>query len=167
MFTLRTNNKAPSSLLRYLVFPTAHLLIISLVMNLLCVMCRLYCSVNTVCWTNVGSMLGQRRRRWPNIDPTLVQHLMFTGTSVIVAWEISRISTRSLCLCPTRSSCLVVTPRMTGAAIDYRLGCVITKRIVAVHCINSTSHRDNRRQEKTYFNRLISTLPPLYANTCR
>ena len=26
--------------------------------------------------TNVGVMLGQRRRRWPNSKPTLVQHLV-------------------------------------------------------------------------------------------
>ena len=30
--------------------------------------------------TNVGLMLGQRRRRWVNINPTLVQCLMFAGS---------------------------------------------------------------------------------------
>ena len=29
--------------------------------------------VNTIHRPNVGSMLGQRRRRWPNIEPTLGQ----------------------------------------------------------------------------------------------
>ena len=28
---------------------------------------------------NVGSMLGQRRRRWANIEPTLSEHLVFAG----------------------------------------------------------------------------------------
>ena len=27
-------------------------------------------------WANVGLLLGQRRRRWANSKPTLVQHLM-------------------------------------------------------------------------------------------
>ena len=34
---------------------------------------------NTRRWTNVGLMLGQRRRRWANINPTLVQRLVFAG----------------------------------------------------------------------------------------
>ena len=29
--------------------------------------------------TTVGSMSGQRRRRWPDIDPTLCQYLVFAG----------------------------------------------------------------------------------------
>ena len=34
---------------------------------------------NTSRWPNVGLMLGQRRRRWANIKPTLGQHLVFEG----------------------------------------------------------------------------------------
>ena len=34
---------------------------------------------NTRRWTNVGLMLGQRRRRWANIKPTLVQRLVLAG----------------------------------------------------------------------------------------
>ena len=34
---------------------------------------------NTRHWTNVCLMLGQRRRRWANIKPTLVQRLVFAG----------------------------------------------------------------------------------------
>ena len=30
-------------------------------------------------WTNVGLMLGQRRRRWTNIKPTLAQRLVSDG----------------------------------------------------------------------------------------
>ena len=30
-------------------------------------------------WTNAGLMLGQRRRRWPNIKTTLFQRLVFAG----------------------------------------------------------------------------------------
>ena len=29
--------------------------------------------------TDVGSMLGQRRRRWANIEPTLVEYPVFAG----------------------------------------------------------------------------------------
>ena len=29
--------------------------------------------------TNIGLMLGQRRRRWPNFNPTLVQRLVSTA----------------------------------------------------------------------------------------
>ena len=36
---------------------------------------------NTRRWTNVGLMLGQRRRRWANINTTLVQCLVFAGIS--------------------------------------------------------------------------------------
>ena len=32
--------------------------------------------------TNVGLMLGQRPRRWPNIKPAFVQCLVFTGRRV-------------------------------------------------------------------------------------
>ena len=28
---------------------------------------------------NVGLMLGQRRRRWPNINPTLAECIVFVG----------------------------------------------------------------------------------------
>ena len=34
---------------------------------------------NRKLWPNVGSMLGQRRRRWLNIEPTLGQCLIFVG----------------------------------------------------------------------------------------
>ena len=34
---------------------------------------------NTRHWTNVGLMLGRRRRRRPNINPTLAQCLVFAG----------------------------------------------------------------------------------------
>ena len=42
-----------------------------------CVACPF--SANTRHWTNVGLMLGQRRRRWANIKPTLVQWVVFAG----------------------------------------------------------------------------------------
>ena len=34
---------------------------------------------NTRCWTNVGLMLAHRLRHWPNINPTLVRLLVFSG----------------------------------------------------------------------------------------
>ena len=34
---------------------------------------------NTTHWNNVGLMLGQRRRRWANIKPTLFQCVVFAG----------------------------------------------------------------------------------------
>ena len=37
---------------------------------------------NTRRWTIVGLMLGQRRRRWPNIKTTLAQRLEFAGTAI-------------------------------------------------------------------------------------
>ena len=33
---------------------------------------------NTRHWTNPGSILGRRRRWWANIEPTLVQYLVFS-----------------------------------------------------------------------------------------
>ena len=30
-------------------------------------------------WPNVGLLLGQRRRRWPNCKPALDERLMFVG----------------------------------------------------------------------------------------
>ena len=36
---------------------------------------------NTIRWSDVGWMLGQRRRRWASINPTLGQHLVFAGIS--------------------------------------------------------------------------------------
>ena len=34
---------------------------------------------NTRHWAIVGSMLGQRRRRWTNIEPTMAECLVFAG----------------------------------------------------------------------------------------
>ena len=34
---------------------------------------------NTTHWNNVGLMLGQRRRRWTSIKPTLFQFIVFPG----------------------------------------------------------------------------------------
>ena len=33
-------------------------------------------------WLNVGFLLGQRRRRWPNSKPPLCRRLMFAGISL-------------------------------------------------------------------------------------
>ena len=41
---------------------------------------RFHTPANTTLLTNAGLMLGQRRRRWANINPALVQRLVFTGT---------------------------------------------------------------------------------------
>ena len=38
---------------------------------------------NTRYWPNVGSMLGQRRRRWANVKPTLCQHLMLAWNNLL------------------------------------------------------------------------------------
>ena len=45
--------------------------------NVLCLLGQ--CPTHTKHWTNVGLMLAQRLRRWPNIKPTLVYWLMFAG----------------------------------------------------------------------------------------
>ena len=42
------------------------------------VMARVIDPANTIHSTNVGSMLVQRRRRWANIEPTLVERLVFS-----------------------------------------------------------------------------------------
>ena len=34
---------------------------------------------NTGRWHNVGVMLGQRRRRWPHIEPTFCQRVVFAA----------------------------------------------------------------------------------------
>ena len=48
----------------------------------------------TICWcpspcdecsSNAGSMLGQRRRRWPNIKSTLAEHPRYLGLEYILA----------------------------------------------------------------------------------
>ena len=40
---------------------------------------RLNILEHTLRWTNYGLMLGQRRRRWPNIKPLLVQRSVHAG----------------------------------------------------------------------------------------
>ena len=37
------------------------------------------CGENTRCLRNAGLMLGQRRRRWPDINPALGQRPVFAG----------------------------------------------------------------------------------------
>ena len=39
---------------------------------------------NTTHWTKVGLMLSHRLRRWPNIKPTLVQCVLFTGWDLVL-----------------------------------------------------------------------------------
>ena len=34
-------------------------------------------------WPNAGLMLGQRRRRWPIIDPALGQLIVFAGVRLV------------------------------------------------------------------------------------
>ena len=43
-----------------------------------------YCHnpADTRCWINAGLTLVQRRRRWTNVKPTLIQHLVSAGNSV-------------------------------------------------------------------------------------
>ena len=42
-------------------------------------------SANATPSTKVGSMLGQRRRRWANIKPTLGEGLVFTGIVTVLS----------------------------------------------------------------------------------
>ena len=44
---------------------------------------------NTRCWINVGLLLVQRRRRWPNNKPALVQRLVFAGSLLLLAALVS------------------------------------------------------------------------------
>ena len=41
----------------------------------------LHFPANTIHSANVGLMLGQRRRRWPNIKPTLAERIVLAGCS--------------------------------------------------------------------------------------
>ena len=41
---------------------------------------------NTKHWSNVDLMLAQRLRRWPNINPTLDECILFTGLWNAVCW---------------------------------------------------------------------------------
>ena len=63
--------------------------------------------VNTRHWSNVGWMLGQRRRRWSNINPTLVQCLVFTGLERRRSWVLTPLWPSSFkatkCFFPTHS----------------------------------------------------------------
>ena len=44
---------------------------------------------NTRRWTNVGLMLDQRRRRWPNNKPTLFQRLVVIGPHCMISlWTV-------------------------------------------------------------------------------
>ena len=45
---------------------------------------------------NVGSMLGQRRRRWPNIEPALAEHPMFAGICMAIMVMPTTLSLMSL-----------------------------------------------------------------------
>ena len=45
--------------------------------------------VSTINWSNVGLLLGQRLRRWPNNKPTLVQCVVFAGlVDVIIVYVL-------------------------------------------------------------------------------
>ena len=45
--------------------------------------CGLYLyPASTTLWLNAGMMLGQRRRRWANINPALVQSIVFAGNTM-------------------------------------------------------------------------------------
>ena len=44
--------------------------------------------VNAIHWTDAGLMLGQRRRRWTNVKPTLVPCMVLTGMSALLKCHV-------------------------------------------------------------------------------
>ena len=48
----------------------------------------LSCPTNTRCYTDVGSMLGHRLRRWTNIKPTQIRHVVFARDAMRKAFHI-------------------------------------------------------------------------------
>ena len=52
------------------------------------------CPANTRHWPNVGSLLGKRRRRWPNNELTLGQCLVFAGCLVPMLANVLSLQTR-------------------------------------------------------------------------
>ena len=58
-------------------------------------------SADTRGWINVGLTLAQRRRRWTNVDPTMLQRLVYAGLSVPPyfpgrKYQPSRMTSRAL-----------------------------------------------------------------------
>ena len=45
---------------------------------------------NTIRWTNVVLILGQRRRRWPNIEAIMVQRIVFIGQTCVLPCKTKR-----------------------------------------------------------------------------
>ena len=48
-------------------------------------------SASTTLWPSVDSMLGQRRRRWPNIKPTLSQRVVSPSIARFTTWLCAHI----------------------------------------------------------------------------
>ena len=48
-------------------------------------MCKHHIPANTIHSPIVGSMLAHRLRRWPNIDPTMGESIMFPGIPIVLA----------------------------------------------------------------------------------
>ena len=45
-------------------------------------------TANTICLTDDDLTLGQRRRRWPNINPSLVRPPVFSGSHDCICMNI-------------------------------------------------------------------------------
>ena len=70
-------------------------------------------TANTVHSTNVGLMLGQRRRRWPNINPTLVECTVFAGIEIFVEYVMV-----------TKPSCAFINSNFIWTRVDCIMFCL-------------------------------------------
>ena len=62
---------------------------------------------NTTRWRNAGMMFAQRRRRWANISPALLQHVVrvVSGTATVSDPSILAVSTRGQVNAERQTNC--------------------------------------------------------------
>ena len=81
---------------------------------------------NTIRWTNIGLMLAHRLRLWANINPTLVQRLVFAGrggwTDILTPSKVrcvTRIGVTHVTLCWERGLSWYIDPQQSVVCDTY------------------------------------------------
>ena len=107
-------------------------------------------AANTRHSANVVSMLCHRLRRWPNIDPTLAQSLVFAGDRLFVVIRCSHISAALFNPANTilwnNDVLMLGQRRRRWANIKkhcFKVLCLLGRQVGSLRCINSRLEDSN------------------------
>ena len=79
---------------------------------------------NTIPWPNVELMLGQRRRRWPSMNPTLVELTIKPLSATVIVFNLFYLAVQIRSSQQTQNICITFIQRRP------------TSSTLVQHCIN-------------------------------